>query len=122
MDFCLVPEKIKKTKQLKKNMDSLLLLQPVLVVSFSVVFFWKLIKYMWSFLNVEKEPVRILVTGAAGMLIFFFSRPFMFLYFSLELNFCFCYMAVNSSPSLAHTTRHTMGGILMNGMTKILIS
>ncbi|GMN56343.1 hypothetical protein TIFTF001_025461 [Ficus carica] len=47
-------------------MDRLLLLQQVLVVSFSVVFFWKLIKYMWSFLNVEKEPVRILVTGQIG--------------------------------------------------------
>ncbi|PON61189.1 Malate dehydrogenase, NAD-dependent, cytosolic [Parasponia andersonii] len=47
-------------------MDCLLLLQQILVVLFTVVFFWKLIKYMWSFTNIEKEPVRVLVTGQIG--------------------------------------------------------
>lgn len=44
------------------------LLQKGLVVLLSIAFFWKLIRYMWSFLNIEKDPVRVLVTGAAGML------------------------------------------------------
>jgi malate dehydrogenase len=43
------------------------LLQKCLVVLFSIAFFWKLIRHMWSFLNIEKDPVRVLVTGAAGM-------------------------------------------------------
>lgn len=50
-----------------------MLFQKILVVSFTVVFFWKLIKYMWSFLNIEKEPVTVLVTGAAGMFIIYIS-------------------------------------------------
>lgn len=29
---------------------------------------WKIITHIWSFVKVEKEPLRILVTGAAGML------------------------------------------------------
>lgn len=49
-----------------------MLLQKILMVSFTVVFFWKLIKHMWSFLNIEKEPVTVLVTGAAGMFISIF--------------------------------------------------
>lgn len=56
-------------------MEHIELLQKLLVVLFTVAFFWKLITYMWSFLNAEKEPVTVLVTGAAGMLkpiIFFF--------------------------------------------------
>lgn len=48
-------------------MEYITLLQKILFVSFTIVFFWKLIKYMWSFLNIEKEPVTVLVTGAAGM-------------------------------------------------------
>jgi hypothetical protein len=51
------------------------LFQKGLVVLFSISFFWKLIRYMSklirymsSFLKGEKEkdPVRVLVTGAAG--------------------------------------------------------
>ena len=59
-------------------MEHIELLQKLLVVLFTVSFFWKLITYMWSFLNVEKEPVIVLVTGAAGMLkpIFFFLLAF----------------------------------------------
>ncbi|XP_062174495.1 malate dehydrogenase, cytoplasmic-like isoform X1 [Alnus glutinosa] len=44
------------------------LLQKCLVVLFSIAFFWKLIRHMWSFLNIEKDPVRVLVTGAAGQI------------------------------------------------------
>jgi hypothetical protein len=44
------------------------LLQKGLVVLLSIAFFWNLVRYMWSFLNIEKDPVRELVTGAAGML------------------------------------------------------
>ncbi|XP_024198244.1 malate dehydrogenase, cytoplasmic isoform X1 [Rosa chinensis] len=44
------------------------LVQKILVVLFTVAFFWKLITYMWSFLNVEKDPVIVLVTGAAGQI------------------------------------------------------
>lgn len=60
-------------------MEHIELLQKLLVVLFTVAFFWKLITYMWSFLNVEKEPVIVLVTGAAGMLkpIFFFPSRFL---------------------------------------------
>lgn len=47
-------------------MDREVLLQKILVVSFIVALFWKIIRYMCNLLNVEKEPVRVLVTGAAG--------------------------------------------------------
>jgi hypothetical protein len=57
------------------------LLQKGLVVLLSIAFIWKLVRYMWSFLNIEKDPVRVLVTGAAGML-----NPLFFLvYVSLSL-------------------------------------
>lgn len=43
-----------------------MLLQKFVVVLFVITLFWKIIRYMCSMLNVEKEPVRVLVTGAAG--------------------------------------------------------
>ncbi|PNT49651.1 hypothetical protein POPTR_002G141700v4 [Populus trichocarpa] len=49
-------------------MDHAVLLQKILVVSFIVALFWKIIRYMCNLLNVEKEPVRVLVTGAAGQI------------------------------------------------------
>ncbi|KAG5221937.1 malate dehydrogenase [Salix suchowensis] len=49
-------------------MDHVVLLQKILVVSFIVALFWKIIRYMCNLLHVEKEPVRILVTGAAGQI------------------------------------------------------
>jgi hypothetical protein len=38
---------------------------------------------MWSFLNIEKDPVRVLITGAAGMPnpFFFFCLFFFYLIF-----------------------------------------
>lgn len=48
------------------------LLQKLLVGLFAVVFIWKMVRHMWGFLNLEKEPVVVLVTGAAGMLLFIF--------------------------------------------------
>lgn len=29
---------------------------------------WKIVRHIWSFLNIEKDPITVLVTGAAGML------------------------------------------------------
>jgi hypothetical protein len=39
---------------------------------------------MWSFLNIEKDPVRVLVTGAAGM-----SNPLFFWFIFLLFDFFF---------------------------------
>lgn len=49
-------------------MEHIELVTKLLLVLFTVAFFWKLITHMWSFLDVEKDPVIVLVTGAAGML------------------------------------------------------
>lgn len=56
------------------SMDNfyVVVIQKVLVVSFCVALGWKIIKHMWSFLNVPKEPIRVLITGAAGMFLFCF--------------------------------------------------
>ncbi|XP_030492719.2 malate dehydrogenase, cytoplasmic [Cannabis sativa] len=48
--------------------NCLLLLQQIMVVLLSGVFFWRLTKYMWSFTKMEKEPITVLVTGAAGQI------------------------------------------------------
>ncbi|XWS77278.1 hypothetical protein CRYUN_Cryun01aG0247500 [Craigia yunnanensis] len=48
--------------------EHIILLQKILVVLFSVALFWKIIKYMCGLLNIEKEPVTVLVTGAAGQI------------------------------------------------------
>ncbi|KAJ8748959.1 hypothetical protein K2173_013397 [Erythroxylum novogranatense] len=49
-------------------MDHIVLLQKVSVALFIFALLWKIVKHMWSFLNVEKEPVTVLVTGAAGQI------------------------------------------------------
>ncbi|EOX96366.1 Lactate/malate dehydrogenase family protein isoform 1 [Theobroma cacao] len=53
-----------------ENMDQehIILLQKILVLLFCVTLFWKIIKYMCGLLNLEKEPVTVLVTGAAGQI------------------------------------------------------
>lgn len=28
---------------------------------------WKIVTHIWSFMNIEKDPITVLVTGAAGM-------------------------------------------------------
>jgi len=53
-------------------------LQKIVVVLFCTFLFWKIIRYMSDLLKVEKEPVTVLVTGAAGML-HLFDTFFMFL-------------------------------------------
>jgi hypothetical protein len=39
---------------------------------------------MWSFLNIEKDPIRVLVTGAAGM-----PNPLFFWFIFLLFDFFF---------------------------------
>ena len=51
-----------------EKMEYLVLLQNGLVVLLTIAFSWKLITYMWGSLRMEKEPMKVLVTGAAGML------------------------------------------------------
>ncbi|KAK9207556.1 hypothetical protein WN943_017845 [Citrus x changshan-huyou] len=46
----------------------IVLFQKILVVLFCVALFWKIIRHMWSFLDIPKEPCRVLVTGATGKL------------------------------------------------------
>ncbi|KAM7276011.1 hypothetical protein ACFE04_017877 [Oxalis oulophora] len=47
----------------------ILLIQKILVSLFSATLLWKIVRHMWKFLNVlGKEPVRVLVTGAAGQI------------------------------------------------------
>lgn len=43
------------------------MLQKIVVVLVCVYLLWRIIRYIWSFPNVEEEPVIVLVTGAAGM-------------------------------------------------------
>ncbi|XP_010264334.1 PREDICTED: malate dehydrogenase, cytoplasmic-like isoform X1 [Nelumbo nucifera] len=49
-------------------MENHLMLQKVIVVSVALFLFWKIIKHIASFLKVEKEPLRVLITGAAGQI------------------------------------------------------
>nr|POE59469.1 malate dehydrogenase, cytoplasmic [Quercus suber] len=49
-------------------MEYLELLLKGLVVLFPFAFCWMLITYKWSFWKIEKEPIKILVTGAAGQI------------------------------------------------------
>ena len=49
-------------------MEYLELLLKGLFVLFPFAFCWMLITYKWSFWKIEKEPIKVLVTGAAGML------------------------------------------------------
>ncbi|TYJ19823.1 hypothetical protein E1A91_A09G218100v1 [Gossypium mustelinum] len=48
--------------------EYIILLQKILVVLFSVTLFWKIIKHICGLLVIEKEPVTVLVTGAAGQI------------------------------------------------------
>lgn len=49
-------------------MEYLSLVEKPVVLSGCAYLSWKIIAHIWSFVKVEKEPLRILVTGAAGML------------------------------------------------------
>ncbi|KAI3420757.1 malate dehydrogenase [Psidium guajava] len=49
-------------------MDYTKLFEKAVVVSFSVSLFSKIIRHMWSSMDAEKEPVKVLVTGAAGQI------------------------------------------------------
>ncbi|XP_030965556.1 malate dehydrogenase, cytoplasmic-like isoform X2 [Quercus lobata] len=51
-----------------EKMEYLVLLQNGLVVLFTIAISWKLITYMWGSLKMEKEPMKVLVTGAAGQI------------------------------------------------------
>lgn len=53
-------------------------LQKILLVLFCIFLFWRIIRFMFSLLKDEKEPVTVLVTGAAGM-INLFDTFFVFL-------------------------------------------
>lgn len=48
-------------------MEALDLIQKVVIVFVCLYLSWRIIRYIWSFLDVEKDPVIVLVTGAAGM-------------------------------------------------------
>lgn len=48
-------------------MEEFMALETPLVVMGSLFLSWKIIKHIWSALDVEKDPVTVLVTGAAGM-------------------------------------------------------
>lgn len=68
------------------------MLQKSVVVLVCVYLLWKIISYIWSFLNVEKEPVVVLVTGAAGMFhLFSFLHGLWHLRFYLVPIFEYCY-------------------------------
>ncbi|KAL1802783.1 malate dehydrogenase, cytoplasmic [Daucus carota subsp. sativus] len=49
-------------------MDKLELAEQIAVVSGCLYLSWRIIKYVWSFLEVEEDPVTVLVTGAAGQI------------------------------------------------------
>ncbi|ESW06531.1 hypothetical protein PHAVU_010G055700 [Phaseolus vulgaris] len=43
-------------------------LKKILLVLLCVILFWKIVRYMFSLLKEEKEPITVLVTGAAGQI------------------------------------------------------
>ncbi|KAK1400688.1 malate dehydrogenase [Heracleum sosnowskyi] len=49
-------------------MDKLELAEQIAVLSGCLYLSWKIVKYVWSFLDVEEDPVTVLVTGAAGQI------------------------------------------------------
>lgn len=49
-------------------MDKLELAEQIAVLSGCLYLSWKIVKYVWSFLDVEEDPVVVLVTGAAGQI------------------------------------------------------
>lgn len=54
-------------------MEGLELAEKIVVLSSCLYLSWKIVKYVWRFLDVEQEPVTVLVTGAAGMFLFNFQ-------------------------------------------------
>lgn len=48
------------------EIDYSFVIQKTLVLLFCVALSWKMIIYMCNLLNIEKDPIRVLVTGAAG--------------------------------------------------------
>ncbi|MFS8022787.1 hypothetical protein Hanom_Chr16g01443561 [Helianthus anomalus] len=48
-------------------METLELVQKVVVLLICLSLSWRIIRYIWSFADVEKDPLIVLVTGAAGM-------------------------------------------------------
>ncbi|KAH6823570.1 Lactate/malate dehydrogenase family protein [Perilla frutescens var. hirtella] len=48
-------------------MEDLKSLETPLVVMGSVLLSWKIIRHIWSFMDLAKPPLTVLVTGAAGM-------------------------------------------------------
>lgn len=49
-----------------EEIDYTFVIQKVLVLLFCVGLSWKMIIYMCNLLNIEKDPIRVLITGAAG--------------------------------------------------------
>ncbi|XP_073028462.1 malate dehydrogenase-like [Primulina eburnea] len=49
-------------------MDDARSIEKPLVVLACVYLSWKIVKHIWSFMEIEKEPVKVLVTGAAGQI------------------------------------------------------
>ncbi|MFS8022793.1 putative malate dehydrogenase [Helianthus anomalus] len=49
-------------------METLELVQKVVVLLICLSLSWRIIKYIWSFADVEKDPLIVLVTGAAGQI------------------------------------------------------
>ena len=49
-----------------------------LIVVFPIAFCWMLITYKWRKQKIEKEPRKVLVTGAAGMLAHLWILVFFF--------------------------------------------
>lgn len=50
------------------EVDYTFVIQKTLVLLLCVGLAWKMIVYMCNLLKIEKEPIRVLVTGAAGKL------------------------------------------------------
>ncbi|KAJ0836858.1 putative malate dehydrogenase [Helianthus annuus] len=49
-------------------MEALDLIQKVVIVLVCLYLSWRIIRYLWSFVDVEKDPLIVLVTGAAGQI------------------------------------------------------
>ncbi|XP_071736095.1 malate dehydrogenase-like [Rutidosis leptorrhynchoides] len=49
-------------------METLEVVQKVVVVLVCLYLSWRIVRYIWSFLDVEKDPLVVLVTGAAGQI------------------------------------------------------
>ncbi|KAJ0430189.1 putative malate dehydrogenase [Helianthus annuus] len=49
-------------------METLELVQKVVVLLICLSLSWRIIRYIWSFADVEKDPLIVLVTGAAGQI------------------------------------------------------